>query len=164
MQFVKYFLQVALVGFFLFAFACKKQGPLQKGQMRMEVNGESVLLAFNGKITIVNDTDATMSAQSGPKDKVFRLLTTRIRRFGSGELLNSPEYPIRVIMELKEDNFIFSSHYLNNLIGEAKVVVEEINMGEKFVKGKFEAYLRGLVGTLETRNIKDGEFFLAISY
>lgn len=130
----------------------------------MEVNGESVLLAFNGKITILNDTDATINAQSGPKDKIFRMLTVRIRRFGSGELLNSPEYPIRVIMELKEGNFIFSSHYLNNLIGEAKVVVEEINMGEKFVKGKFEAYLRGLVGTLETRNIKKGEFFLAISY
>ncbi|MCS6980270.1 MAG: hypothetical protein NZM15_09235 [Flavobacteriales bacterium] len=157
MRFLCYGLLVLFV-----SWGCKKEKPLEKGQMKMKINGKSIRLTFGGQITIVQDTIATATANSGPQGP-FKRMTLQFNRFGTGELNNTPEYPIRTIMTYQESNATFSSHYLNNLIGEASATVEEINTGERFVKGKFKGYLRGLTGSLETRNIEDGEFFLAIS-
>lgn len=156
-----------LTGLFLalsvFFFSCKKDKPLEKGQIKVTINGQNTLLSFNGKIVITNDTIAVVSANSGPQSTVFKSITLLLNRFGAGDLNNTPEYPIRVIISYQEGTAQFSSHYLSNLIGEAFAQVEEINTAEKFVKGKFQGFLKPINGSAETRNLKDGAFFVAIS-
>lgn len=155
------------VGLFLalsvFVFSCKKEKPLEKGQIRVTINGVRTLLSFNGKIVITNDTLAVVSANSGPQSHIFKNISLIFNRFAPGELNNTPDFPIRVIINYQEGLAQFSSHYQNNLIGEASAQVDEINTGEKFVKGKFRGFLRPISGSVETRNLKDGEFFVSIS-
>lgn len=152
-----------LVAISIAAISCKKEKPLEKGQIRVTINGVKTLLSFNGKIVITNDTLAVISANSGPQSNIFKSISIIINRFGTGELNNTPDFPIRVIINYQEGLSQFSSHYQNNLIGEASAQVDEINTGEKYVKGKFKGYLRPISNSVETRNLKDGEFFVTIS-
>jgi len=158
------FLYFILIPIFLLFSTCKKEAPLAKGQMRVTVDGQKILLGFNGKVTVGSDTVARFFAANSPSDKLFRMMTISVKSFsGPTEYTNADFYPNRVIIQYTEGNASFSSHYLGNPLGEAKITVKEWNQGERTAKGEFSGILKGIYGNLNHRKLEDGEFFLSIS-